>query len=239
MNEDSEKVAKFWGDRAKIKESVAECHWTDSQLIQRYYIHPTISGNSDSNWFMWVKDKYFSVPAEKALSLGCGDGCLERHGAFIDVFMECDAFDISPQAIDIAKSKAKEMGILQRINYDVCDINKIILTKKHYDVIFCAMSLHHIENLEQILYEIKNALKDEGLFIINEYVGPNRFQWTKRQIEIANEVFSLLPDKYRLDPTTNEIKNIIQRFTIEHMLETDPSEAVRSADIIPLIKERF
>lgn len=239
MDDDSQKVAKLWGERAKISPENRECHWTDSSIIKQYYIHPTISGNKDNNWFIWVKDNFFSKPIKRALSLGCGDGCLERHGAYINVFKECDAFDISPEAIDIAKRKAEELGISERINYDVRNIDNIKLKRQYYDVVFCAMSLHHFENLEHVLSEIEDSLKADGLFIINEYVGPNRFQWTDKQLEIANNIFSLLADKYRFDPTTNNIKHSVQRVPIDHMLATDPSEAVRSAEIIPLIEKRF
>lgn len=235
---DANKVAEFWGNRAK-SEKPLECHWTDSTLIQQHYIHPAISGSKDSNWFIWVKENFFPNPAERVLSLGCGDGCLERHGAVINVFKECDAMDISPGAIEVAQKKAAELGISERIRYSARDINKIKLKENYYDSVFCAMSMHHFENLEHVLSEIEKSLKNKGLFIINEYIGPNRFQWTDKQFKIANDLLMLLPEKCRLDPTTGKTKDFIDRQTIEQMIATDPSEAVRSEDIIPLIKERF
>lgn len=240
---DSKKVSNYWGDKARERteqtQAPKKCPWTDSPLIQKYYIHPTISGTCENNWFLWVKENLFRKPAERALSLGCGDGCLERHGAVIDVFHKCDAFDISAPAIDIAKKKAEELRILERVNYDVADINKMRLKKYHYDVAFCSMSLHHFENLEHILKEINESLKEGGLFIVNEYIGPNRFQWTDKQFSIANELLRLLPERYRIDPSTGTIRQSINRQTVRQMVEVDPSEAVRSEDIFPLINERF
>ncbi|MEW6584548.1 MAG: methyltransferase domain-containing protein [Nitrospirota bacterium] len=234
----ADKVAAFWGSRAAEVERT-DCHWTDSPIIQKHYIHPNISGCQDQNWFAWVGETFFTEPVERALSLGCGDGCLERHGAFINVFQRCDAFDISPGAIDIAQKKALESGISERVHYEVKDINNVELMEGSYDAIFCAMSLHHIENLEHVLWQVDGALKADGLFIMNEYVGPNRFQWTDRQLNIANDIFSLLPKKYRYDPTTKSVKKRIERVSVDHMLTTDPSEAVRSADILPLVEEQF
>jgi ubiquinone/menaquinone biosynthesis C-methylase UbiE len=235
---DLKKVAELWGNRVRSEKPLG-CAWTDSPLIQQHYIHPTISGNKHSNWLMWVKDTYFLNPVNRALSLGCGDGCLERHGALIDVFRECDAFDISSESIKVAEMKARELGIHDRINYKVTDINKMTLLDSRYDAAFCAMSMHHFENLEHILLEIGNSLKDGGLFIFNEYVGPNRFQWTDKQLGIANELLKLLPEKYRFDPTTGRNKESIERPSIDQMIATDPSEAVRSEDIMSLIEERF
>lgn len=77
MTKDLEKVADYRGKKAKerIESESRSCAWTDSPLIQKYYIHPTTSGHINANWFMWVKEQFFSEPVEKALSLGCGDGC--------------------------------------------------------------------------------------------------------------------------------------------------------------------
>lgn len=236
---DSKKVAEFWGNRAQESQKTLECHWTDSPLIQQHYIHPAISGNKDNNWLVWVKEKFFPRPVERILSLGCGDGCLERHGALSNIFKECDAFDISPDAIKVAQRKAAELGISERINYGARDINKITLKENHYDSAFCAMSMHHFENLEHVLSEIEKSLRAEGLFIVNEYIGPNRFQWTDKQLKIANDLLMLLPERYRLDPTTGRTKDVIRRPTIEQMIATDPSEAVRSEDILSLIEEQF
>ena len=236
---DSAKVADFWGNNAENKPKAVECHWTDSDIIMKHYIHPTITGTMHENWFIWVKNNYFKVPAEKALSLGCGDGCLERHGASANVFKHCDAFDIAQRAIEIAKEKAREMDILEKVHYEALDLNNITLEKNRYDVVFCSMSLHHIVNLERLFREIEKSLKDDGLLIINEYIGPNRFQWTDLQLEISNDLLKILPEKYRHDPITNSIRKEISRTTVEYMDSIDPSEAVRSRDIIPLMEQRF
>ncbi|MCX5727204.1 MAG: class I SAM-dependent methyltransferase [Candidatus Saganbacteria bacterium] len=233
------KVAKLWGDKAKMGRAANECNWLDSYLIQKYYIHPTITGNSLKNWFIWVKETFFHSPVNRALNLGCGDGCLERHAVQLNLFNKCDSYDISQEAIDVAKSKAKEMGILEKVNYEVKDINSIKLEKEYYDVVFFSMSLHHIENLEHVLGEVNSALKEDGFLILNEYVGPSRFQWTDKQLKIANVILSLLPERYRLDPKTNTIRKYVERSPLHYMISTDPSEAVRSAEIIPLILEKF
>jgi ubiquinone/menaquinone biosynthesis C-methylase UbiE len=233
-----QRVSDYWAAKAQERASVAERLWTDSSIVQRRYIHPTISGTPDKNWFLWVKETFFSEPVAQALSLGCGDGCLERDGALLNVFERCDAYDISEGAVSLARQKADEAGIGARITYRVVDINKIELPKEHYDAVFCAMSLHHIEKLEYVLGEIRGSLKSGGLLLTNEYVGPNRFQWTDEQLRIANDLLRLLPERYRRDPVTHRIKTVIPRQTVKHMIAGDPSEAVKSQDIVPLI-ERF
>ena len=240
---DGDRVARYWAEmargRAEKGSAPRGCPWTDSSLIQKFYIHPTISGTQEANWLIWIKDNYFVEPAERALNIGCGDGCLERHGATIHLFKACDALDISPGAIAVAKCLAEKSCLGRGINYQVADSNTVRLKQDWYDVIFSAMALHHIANLEGLFEQIDASLIENGLLILNEYVGPNRFQWTDAQLEIANDLLLLLPERYRVDPTTHTVKEAIRRQPLEHMIAIDPSEAVRSRDILPLVEERF
>lgn len=239
MIDAGDKVAKLWGERARAKHECRECHWTDAPLVKKYHIHPAISGDSERNWFMWVNDEYFTQPVRTALSLGCGDGCLERHGVALGMFDTCEAYDISPDAVAVAEQKAEQAGLDDRLTYEVQDLNTVALEPNRYDAVFAAMSLHHVSNLEHLFDQVHQTLTDGGLFIINEYVGPDRFQWTDLQLEVANQLLALLPETHRIDSASGQLREQVERMTTEHMISTDPSEAVRSSEIVRLIEERF
>lgn len=125
------------------------------------------------------------------------------------------------------------------INYQVADVNKIVLSKNKYDIAFGSMAMHHFSNLEHIFNELRKSLKPNGLFILNEFVGPSQFQWTEKQINITNELLEILPEKYKVDLTTGDLKERIYRPAIEFMNDYDPSEAIRSSDIVPLVAKYF
>lgn len=235
---DLRKVSQIWGKRAKERDELLPVAWTDSPAVKRRYIHPTISGCPDDNWLIWVKKEYFEKPVRSGLSLGCGDGCLERHARLLNVCAEFDAYDLSPAAIAVAESKASEMQI-SGINYFVEDINDINLPEEKFNVVFAAMSLHHFYNLEHIFAQVQRAMRPDALFIFNEFVGPNQFQWTPLQIEIANKLLAMLPEKYRRLSRTNRVKKFADQQTIESMNAVDPSEAIRSSEIIPLAEQNF
>jgi SAM-dependent methyltransferase len=213
--------------------------WTDSLAVQRLYIHPTISGKPDENWLTWVARKYFPRPVERALSIGCGDGGLERHGLQLNIARTFDAFDISPAAVELARAKIHEMGHASCVCYAVADMNRHRLERGKYDAVFASMGLHHIEALEHVLGEIGQSLKKGGLFILNEFVGPSRFQWTDTQLRLANELLLRIPEKYRRSVRSGEIKTQVSRPTLEQMDEVDPTESVRSAEIVPLVSTTF
>jgi len=237
---DLERVSQIWGQWAAEKNGDAPpVAWTDSNLVQRYYIHPIISGTPDNNWLSWIKKQYFSASVKKALSLGCGDGCLERHAMAVNIAQYFDAYDISAGAVEIAKQKAVEFKIDKQVSYHLADLNTIKLPEEKYNVVFAAMSLHHIENLEHLVNQIRYALKPDGLFVLNEFVGPNRFQWTKEQVNIANDLIKIIPEKYRHCKIRHETKNRVSQPTVQDMIEGDPSEAVRSEEIIDVVASMF
>ncbi|NNJ53490.1 MAG: methyltransferase domain-containing protein, partial [Ignavibacteriaceae bacterium] len=111
--------------------------------------------------------------------------------------------------------------------------------KNYYDVILFDSFLHHIKNLDEILSKIYFSLKKNGIFIINEYVGPNRFQWSSTQLKTSNKALKELPQKFRKRFGTNNVKSKIYKPGIIRMILSDPSEAIKSESILLRVKERF
>ena len=110
-------------------------------------------------------------------------------------------------------------------------MNSIQLEQNRYDVVFFNSSLHHVKNIEHVLDEVEKALVDDGLLIINEYVGPSQFQFSEVQTSIINNAIDDLPQVYRKsisDP--NKVKQHHVPPSKEYMNKIlDPSEAIRSS----------
>ncbi len=234
-----ESVSTLWGKRAaELIDIEKPTAWTDSPLVQQMYIHPLISGRADVAWLETVSKKDFPAPVQVALSLGCGGGGLERHGAALNIAKQFIAYDVSEGAIQLARNIADDNGLSQII-YKAADLNTMIHPENAYDVVFASQSLHHIESLEHYLDQVRRALKPNGLFIINEFVGPNQFQWTEVQMRHSQNLLEAIPECYRQIIQGHGLKSSITRPTIEFMNGIDPTEAIRSADIIPEINKRF
>jgi hypothetical protein len=82
-------------------------------------------------------------------------------------------------------------------------------------------------------------LKHEGYLVIFEYVGPNRLQWTTRQLDWANKLLKEIPDKYKTRFNSTTIKKRIYRPGLLRMFLVDPSEAVESQEILPVLHKYF
>jgi len=124
-------------------------------------------------------------------------GGSDGKGEQLHPFQHCDAYDIAEGSIRAATKLAEAEGF-DNIIYHVADVNKVTLPSESYDAVWIASAMHHFEALEHICQQIRKALKSKGLLVLNEYVGPNRFQFPSRQKEVANLCLHLLPARYRV-----------------------------------------
>ena len=200
-----------------------------------------ITGSRELYWVDWLRARYFPGGfAGDTLSLGCGAGHLDR------IFRRCGftfrsftGIDISEGAVQSARARAAEVELAPVIRYAAEDLNHSELPPQSYDFIFFFQALHHVEALEHVLEQCQRALRPDGLLMVNEFVGPSRFQWTPRQLEMASALTSLLPEHLRRDHQNGGVKTECTRPTLKHMLAHDPSESVRSAEIETLLKRAF
>ena len=171
-------VSHHWSREAQDENRLSRgFHWVESDLVQAQ-INELISGDPELDWANYVFRKYLLASGtglQRGLSLGCGDGRLERHMRRVGACDYIDALDIAEGAIARAQEITVESGI-GGIVYRVADLNNITLPAQHYDVVMAASILHHISNLEGLLDEVRSSLKTDGLLIANEYVAPAQFQ---------------------------------------------------------------
>jgi O-antigen biosynthesis protein len=238
---DTHKISELWGLKARENlDGMNQLLEWDSHPVTIAYVNRKITGNAAESWLEWFKKRYAFNPFENALSLGSGSGGLERELVIHDISRFIEAFDISPQAIELAQKEAAKSHFEARISYHQADLNRHTFEPQKYDACFAVASLHHIQNLEFLVKQVHTALKPHGLFVIKDYIGPNRFQWTDKAESITNQVLAILPDSLRTnirDGTT--IKGCIKRPSIGDVIKVDPSEAVRSEEILKQVSKKF
>lgn len=198
-----------------------------------------ITGDPSVEFPDYVCQKYFSNKNSlRAVSPGCGIGLQEIKFAQYPCFRLIEAFDTSRQSIRQALEKVKSLG-LTNIRFFVEDVNRFNFGLSTYDMILFNGSLHHFEKLETLLLRAQKALTPEGLLIVNEYVGPSRFQWNEKQLRVANFLLKKIPAEYRKKWNSKMIKKKQYRPGVLRMILYDPSEAVESENILPLLQRHF
>ncbi len=235
------KASKLWGKVARATQSkTLPSSWAECPYVLQHYINPLVSKGNNRDWLSAIAHDYFKAPVDKALSLGCGSGGLERHALDLGIANSFDAFDVSSEAIDVAIEEAKRLGMISRIRYGVADLNRLEFRPSVYEAAFASQSIHHIEDLEHYVSQVHQSLTPHGLFVFNEYLGPNQFQWTEKQLHYAQKLLDSIPISHRkLIRQEEGYKEKIARMTIDQMNEYDPTEAIRSRDIVPVVMEKF
>ncbi len=215
-----------------------ERFWTDafahggittwmSESVCREYINECVTG-SPHEWPMeWFSRVYGARSFARGLSLGCGDGALERDVRRKGICDHIVGIDLSQGALDIASARAAEEG-LDGIEYLRGDFNALELPLGFYDIVFFHQAMHHVENLESCTEAVFRALKPGGVFYFDEYVGPSRLEWSHQLLEEANRALLGVPEMARRGDRLD--------LPIVH---DDPSEAIRSSEIVPVVQRWF
>lgn len=172
------------------------------------------------------------------LSLGCGlaleeIGCAER-----GLFSMMDAVDVSGRALNAARRTASERGVTA-IRFATGDIDPPRLAGGAYDVAIFNMSLHHVRDLATTLDAVHAALKPGGRLFVNEYVGPSQFQFGEKQLDLVRRLLAAIPERLRVDLVTGTLKTEYAKNPTEHWWNADPSEAIRSDEILGALESRF
>ena len=156
-----------------------------------------------------------------------------------NVSLRHDALDVSEGAVEKAQALAKEEGYTH-IHYQVSDNNKATLAENAYDVVFGISSIHHFAEVESVYENVYSALKPNGYFYMDEFVGPSQFQWFDAQLEAVNDFLTRIREHLKVRRSDGKtIRNAIVRPTIDRMNAVDPSKAIRSSEIIPQLSEHF
>ena len=230
-------VADYWGASRKQARPVS---WLEHKIVLEF-VHRRVTGDPNLGTYQWFKNRFFPQPAELCLSLGCGLGQFERDAIQIEITRRFHANDLSKGAIETARKAAAESGLTDRIDYSVVNLDEIVLPEATYDAIFAISSAHHVSNLENLFQQCQRALKPNGLMFLDEYIGPTRFQTSPMVTELINRLLAILPARYRKDQTAKDGRTI-DRYAptpIEVFLQSDPSEAIRSADVVGMLKRWF
>ena len=221
-----DKVASRWGD-ASFTHTLAETSWMASTAVLMH-LNERATGDPARDWLSSWAHRWFVGDRLRVLVLGSGEGWLERAIASWPFVDRIDAVDVAPEAIERARAQAPA-----KASYAVVDLNRDTLHENAYDVVVAHMILHHVENLEHAFTQIERAMKRDATFIVNEYVGPKRFQFSDDVLAKINALFRCLPKRLRGGMEAKE------RPPLQLMIDLDPSEAVRSDELLPMIEERF
>lgn len=226
-------VERFWSRRFRQTTGRGEIlrTWMHEPLVRRA-INRRITGDEHCwpmDWFVrqWCTHNGAFQPFDRGLSLGCGDGHLERDVMSKGICRSLLGIDLSTEAVAQANRAAAEAGF-ETLEYRRGDMNQLDLGDERFDIVFFHQSLHHVAELETCLDEVRRVLKPGGILYLDELIGPSRDTWQRSMLADAESAFERLP------------RHLQRRQKLDMPVDwRDPSEAIRSGEIVEQVGQRF
>ena len=198
------------------------------------------------------------LPFTRGISVGSGNAYKEIELICQGVVESFVLFELSDIAIKHGKILAKKRGVEDRIEYFNEDAFEKINKKECFDFVHWNNSLHHMLDVEKAIEWSYRICEKGGMFYLDDFVGPTRFQWSDRTLQIASAVRKALPEKYFFQPPKGGCFNLylhtvkrllglkspvhpktLNRPNVNEMIHDDPSEAADSERILESVKRWF
>ncbi|MCP4899428.1 MAG: class I SAM-dependent methyltransferase [bacterium] len=242
MNDDENtkplsRVEEKWSNSADVySKDGFKVFWESLELPSAYQIQEAFGDTP------WIENILSRIPDAdgrsdlRALALGCshGDGVAANEFVRSGRFEEITVVDLSSKLLASQQELTDDLGLGEILRYRRMDLeNDPWEFEQPFDLIFAIGTLHHIERLERLFSEINTHLSPSGLFCMREYVGPDRFQYGEKQVEIVSEIMRALPERLRTD-VKGQVCQAAWQPTIDEVVEDDPSEAIRSSELLDL-----
>ena len=216
--------------------------WTHLEEV-RTLINRRVSGYASIGplaWFAQHLAAAGALPLRRVLVLGCGAGRVERDLHENGWAREIVAFDLSPKVLAVARESAAGIASIEYVqaNMDNLPLGEPPFLSGSFDAVLGVASVHHCSQLRQLFSVVAQLLTPGGWFFLDEYVGPDRFQFSPNNMEQICALADLLPERL-LTTRSGGIKRGFRAPTVDEVIAVDPSEAVCSSQILPLLGEYF
>lgn len=236
----SAKLDDAWGDPdAWVANGLQWIHLDEVQAL----INRRVSGDPSIRPLAWFANHLAAagaLPMQRALVLGCGAGQVERDLHQHGWAREIVAFDLSPRVLARAREAAAGIDSIRyvRASMDALPVGEPHFLPGSFDAVLGVASVHHCARLDALYAAVVRLLAPGGWFFLDEYVGPDRFQYSRTHMEQVSALLDLLPERL-LKTRSGELKRGLRPPTVDEVVAVDPSEAVCSSRILPLLQERF
>jgi ubiquinone/menaquinone biosynthesis C-methylase UbiE len=177
----------------------------------------------------------------RGVSVGGGSGSKEMLLLDSGLVEHMTIFELSGKRIEAGRKAAEKRGLADRIEFIQQDAFSAGIADNSFDLVHWNNALHHMMDVNAALGWSRRVLRKNGLFFMDDYVGPNRFQWSGKSLQVASRIRQSLPERYltRADDPDQQVPMNIKRPNPQRIIREDPSEAPDSARIMACLERHF
>lgn len=178
---------------------------------------------------------------QNAVSVGCGNGSKELSLVKAGLVGYFDLYEISQRRVREGRERTRRMDLSDRVRWHqaplVFEADHVSAT---YDLVYWNNALHHMLDVDAAVRWSRHVLMAGGVFYMNDFVGPDRMQWSPEMLDIATRVRAALPERLLRAPDgPRQLPTTLCRPDPSVMAQNDPTECAQSSRIMPAITETF
>lgn len=230
------KIGEIWDQKQQEQKIAArkQSWWQFEQV----YAH--IGRKINGSFINFIRAQTDSRQFKRGISVGCGSAVKEMRLLQAGVVEHFDLYELSQARINDGMRRASELGLQDRATFHLGDAFAVCQDESSFDLVHWDNSLHHMMDVFDALTWSRHVLSKGGALVMDDFVGPSRFQWSDQNLDLIASFRSLLPRRLlRRDNVDSLIPVRPARPTIPKMIEADPSEAADSERILPALREVF
>ncbi len=224
---DAAAEAEFWAQSHAFGIGLPNAAFADGPFDR--YTNRRFTGDEDVRWFETVS-RYGAF--ESALVLGAASLDIETRLLELHPGLHMTLCDISEGAI-ATHARALGQRFPGRVEAKALDLNFAELPESAYDLCVSSATLHHITNLEWLVWQTNRSLVHGGYMFLQDYVGEARFHFSAMKRRVFEAV---LARDIRERPER-------QSWTMDWPEESDtvysPFEAVRSHETLGVLQSQM
>jgi SAM-dependent methyltransferase len=236
MRDEHTRAAAHWSSQTH---SGLKVRWWQSDYIVRH-INRRVCGEAipgaSAGAYRLLAER---GPFKRAVSIGCGEGDKESRLLQSGTVGHFDLYELSADRVERGRAKLARLGLADRATFHVAD--GIATAAGPFDLVHWNNALHHMLDTAEAVKWSRDVLRGGGIFFMDDYVGPNRLQWTPAMIEAGTAFRSRLPDRFLVNPRAPDalLRRKVKRADLATLMRNDPTEAADSESILPAIARVF
>lgn len=241
LKETNEKIGQYWNNRQRNHVQGTTKFWYQHPQALLHYRDQIIRTSRPIKYkpiYCYLDENFGKYKFERGISIGCGTAQKEMQLVANDLVGSFDLYELSDLVIAEGEKKAKKLGIQDRINFhneNIFESSTRVLEK--YDLVHWDNSLHHMFDAPEAIRWSVNALKNGGVLIVDDYMGPSYMQIAEKDRLFADATRQSLEERYLINPSNGLVSNVSPNIPKQKFLDTDPSEMADSGNIIPGLKK--
>lgn len=189
-------------------------------------------------YIMQYRAEHSDTPVD-IVSIGAGNGDLEvriakllRDRGLTEFRFQC--LDINPHMLSRGSEAASQEGIAEHFRFLQIEAENW-RPDLPVSIVMAFHSLHHIQALEQIFSNIKQAIGQDGYFLVCDMVGRNGHMRWPEALAIVEGLWKSMPDRYKFNHQLNRFEETYENWDCSK----EGFEGIRAQDILALLVSNF